>query len=247
MSRLDQTVVFHNHGAKLIAHRGMCGLRLENTLPAFRIASEHNCYGIETDVHRTRDGKFIIFHDNDTLRLTGVKKIVEDTDYDNLRSLKLSDPAHEEGRPLQMPSLDEYLHICKETGKVSFLEIKNHMESEDLDNIVQIVMEHGMLNHTIFLSFDLPNLVQLRMRLPEQKIQLLMDADAGNLMSDLTNYQLDLAISHQVLTERRLRQLQNAGIEVNVWTVDDPALAEKLSEWGVDYITTGILDEAKED
>ena len=156
------------------------------------------------------------------------------------------DPMHPEGSPLQLPTLDEYLHICRETGKTSVLEIKHHMESEDLENIVQNVMDHGMLDHTIFISFDLANLVQLRMRLPEQKIQLLMNADAGNLISELSTYQLDLDICYIELTEKRFKQLHSAGIEVNVWTVDDPDVAEELSSWGVDYITTNILEEAEE-
>lgn len=238
---MPQTVSFHNHGSKLIAHRGLSKFRLENTIPAFRLAGEHNFFGIETDVHRTRDGKFIIIHDDDTLRVTGEKKIIEETGFPVLRSLKMIDPFHPEGSPLQLPTLDEYLHICRETSKTSVLEIKHHMESEDLENIIQIVMDHGMLDHTIFISFDLANLVQLRMRLPEQKIQLLMSTDAGNLISELSTYQLDLDICFTELTEKRFKQLHSAGIEVNVWTVDDPVIAEELSSWGVDYITTNLL------
>ena len=241
-SNLTQTLAFNNHGSKLIAHRGLSAFRLENTIPAFRLAGEHNYFGIETDVHRTRDGRFIIIHDDDTLRVTGEKKTVEETGFPVLRSLKIIDPKHPEGSPLQLPTLDEYLHICKETAKTSVLEIKHHMESEDLENIVSIVMEQGMLDHTIFISFDLPNLVQLRMRLPEQPIQLLVAEDAGNLISELSNYQLDLDICYTALTERRLKQFHTAGIQVNVWTVDDPAIAEELSAWGVDYITTNILE-----
>lgn len=243
---MPQTVAFHNHGSKLIAHRGLSAFRLENTVPAFRMAGERRFFGIETDVHRTRDGKFIIIHDDDTFRMTGERKIVEETGFPSLRSLKMIDPMHPEGSPLQLPTLDEYLHVCRETGKTSVLEIKHHMESEDLENIIEIVMDHGMLDHTIFISFDLANLVQLRMRLPEQKIQLLMSSDAGNLISELSTYQLDLDICYTELTEKRFKQLHSAGIEVNVWTVDDPAVAEELSSWGVDYITTNILEDDEE-
>ena len=237
---MEETITFQNHGAKLIAHRG-CGLRVENTLPAFRRAGELSYFGIETDVHRTRDGRFIIIHDDDTQRMTGQMKIVEETGYAALRSMKIPDPAHPEQEGLQLPSVEEYLHVCRETGKVSVLELKNHMEPEDLDNVVETVMDCSMLEHTIFISFDLPNLVSLRTRLPEQPIQLLVGEDAGNYMADLSNYQLDLDIYYRSLTEKRLNQLHNAGIRVNVWTVDDPAVAEELSGWGVDYITTNCL------
>ena len=32
------------------------------------------------------------------------------------------------------------------------------------------------------------------------------------------------------------------GVEVNCWTVDDPVTAQMLSNWGVDYITSNILE-----
>lgn len=242
-----ETIPFINHGAQLIAHRGLSGLRMENTIPAFRLAGEHPFFGIETDVHRTRDGKFIIIHDDDTLRVTGQKKVVEETGFATLRSMKVLDNFGLNPEGFLMPTLQDYLHVCSETEKNCVLEIKNHMEAEDLENIIGCVMEHGMLEKTIFISFDLPNLVQLRMRLPEQPMQLLVgEEDCGNLISQLSTYQLDLDIYYQYLTEKRLNQLHNAGVKVNVWVVDDPDVAEKLSAWGVDFITTDILVSKKE-
>ena len=44
------------------------------------------------------------------------------------------------------------------------------------------------------------------------------------------------------LTEERIRAFHEAGIEVNCWTVDDPAEAERLFSWGVDYITSNVLE-----
>ena len=243
---MAEIITFRNHGARLIAHRG-CGLRVENTLPAFKLAGERPYFGIETDIHRTRDGRFIVFHDDDTERMTGQKHIVEETGYAALRSLRIPDPDHPEQEGLQMPSLEEYLHVCRDTKKTSVLELKNHMGPEDVDNIVDIVMNCSMLENIIFISFDLPTLVSLRSRLPEQPMQLLAGEDAGNLMADLTNYQLDLDIYYRSLTEKRFHQLHNAGIRVNVWTVDNPDDAEELSSWGVDYITTNLLESAEED
>ena len=48
---------------RMIAHRGVSGLERENTNAAFIAAGNRSYYGIETDLHRTRDGHFIIFHD----------------------------------------------------------------------------------------------------------------------------------------------------------------------------------------
>ena len=66
---------------KMIAHRGLSGLYVENTLGAFKAAGKSGYYGIESDVHVTLDGKFIIFHDNTTKRLSPIKVNVEKTNY----------------------------------------------------------------------------------------------------------------------------------------------------------------------
>lgn len=52
----------------------------ENSIPAFQAAIEAG-YGIELDVHLTKDGKLVVFHDDDFRRICGEKGKVEETDY----------------------------------------------------------------------------------------------------------------------------------------------------------------------
>ena len=63
----------------MVAHRGVSGLEMENTCSAFVAAGNRSYYGIETDVHVTRDGQFVIIHDDDTARVTGDSMTVEKT------------------------------------------------------------------------------------------------------------------------------------------------------------------------
>ena len=48
------------NGKKMIAHRGVSAMETENSNAAFVAAGNRTYWGIETDVHRTKDGKFII-------------------------------------------------------------------------------------------------------------------------------------------------------------------------------------------
>ena len=75
----------------MIAHRGMSGLEMENTASAFVAAGQRSHFGIETDVHRTADGEFIVIHDDNTKRVAGDEMIAEQTSYRTLRSLRLLD------------------------------------------------------------------------------------------------------------------------------------------------------------
>ena len=64
------TIKIESKQAKIIAHRGLSGIERENTCAAFVAAGNRSYFGIETDVHVTRDGKFVIIHDEITDRIT---------------------------------------------------------------------------------------------------------------------------------------------------------------------------------
>ena len=75
------TIKIENKAVKMVAHRGLSGIEKENTCSAFVAACNRATYfAVETDVHRTVDGQFVIFHDDNTARvgLDHVKKIVLD-------------------------------------------------------------------------------------------------------------------------------------------------------------------------
>ena len=67
------TIKIDKKQTKLIAHRGLSGIEVENTNAAFVAAGNRSYYGIETDIHRTSDGNFVIGHDDNYERLSGEK------------------------------------------------------------------------------------------------------------------------------------------------------------------------------
>lgn len=74
---------------KLYAHRGLHDETVpENSLTAFRLAKE-NGYGVELDVQMTKDGKLVVFHDGNLLRMCGVDGFLRDYTYEELRNFTL--------------------------------------------------------------------------------------------------------------------------------------------------------------
>ena len=227
----------------MIAHRGMSGLEKENTASAFVAAGQRSHFGIETDVHRTADGQFIIIHDDNTKRVAGDEMIVENTTFETLRAIRLLDTDDRKGRrDLIMPSLEEYLGICKKYGKVAVLELKNHFAAEDTDRIIEIIRQMDYLDQTILISFDLPNMIYVRERLPEQRAQFLVHNITDDLLDTLLRHRLDLDIRHTALTKEYTELLHSHGIQVNVWTVNTEEDAQRMIDCGVDFITTNILE-----
>ena len=227
----------------MVAHRGVSGIEKENTCSAFVAAGNRSYYGIETDVHRTRDGRFVCIHDDTTGRVAIDNLRVEESTFDTLRSLVLADTDGVKGRSdLRIPTLQEYVRVCKKYGKVGVLELKNTFEPADIQKIIDIIRAEDYLSGIIFISFSLENMIHVRALLPQQPCQFLISTFPDDLIDTLVKYSLDLDIYYKALTEENLAALREKGIRVNVWTVDKPEDAARLIGWGVDYITSNILE-----
>ena len=241
------TVKINRGNTCIIAHRGVSGLELENTCAAFVAAGNRSYYGIETDVHVTADGKFIIIHDDDTGRVAMQKLPVEGSDFAVLRQLELKRADGTTRWDLRLPSLEEYLDVCKFYGKKAVLELKNRFEKEQAQQIAAICKEKYGLENMVFISFYFDNLVYIKEFAPEAYAQYLLPKsidllERTDLVEKMLAYGFDLDISHFALTKAHVDYLHEKGIKINCWTVDDPARAEELISWGVDFITTNILE-----
>ena len=239
---MQDTIHVNLPGVKMVAHRGVSGLERENTCAAFVAAGNRSYFGVETDIHRTADGRYIVFHDDNLTRLLGDGRVVEEMRFDELRALRLTDLDGNARGDLLLPTLEEYVHICKKYDKDCVLEIKNHFEPEDIDNVIAIIRGIGWLERTIFISFDLPNMLCIREKLPQQRAQYLVSTFGDDLLSILTQNHLDLDIKYSSLSAEQVRACHEAGIKVNVWTVNEAADAERLAGYGVDFITSNILE-----
>lgn len=237
------TIKINSKNTKIVAHRGLSGIEKENTNAAFIAAGNRSYFGIETDVHRTLDGRFVCFHDDTTGRVAVDNMIIEESTFDTLRKLLLTDRNGVKGREdLKIPTLKEYIETCKRYEKVAVLELKNDFIKEDLEKICNEIIECEYLSDVIFISFSLDNLVKIREICPSQKVQYLTSEYQDSLPALLESHSFDLDILYSELNEERISLLHSKGIEVNCWTCDDKEFAEKLSAWNIDYITSNILE-----
>ena len=194
-------------------------------------------------MHLCADGSFVIFHDDNLKRLAGVDMVVEKSSYEDLKTIVLKDTCDGAVRSdLTIPTLSEYIRICKKYGKKSVLEIKNHMQKNDIRRIVDIIRELKYLDNTVFISFDFENLVSLREISSKLTLEYLVSKWSDNLTDKLKKYKMDIDIYHKEITKERVRFLHKNGILVNAWTVDTKDDAKRLISCGVDYITTNILE-----
>lgn len=254
------TIKINSGAAKMVAHRGLSGLETENSIPAFIAAGNRSYYGVETDVHVTKDGRFVVIHDDWTDRVAWDCIEVEKSTYSLVRKIVLRDmcPAagtrddnveeqsynHNTGsrQDLIIPSLEEYISICKKYDKKCILELKNLFTAEDIRRMLEEIRKLGYLEQMVFISFGLENLITLRKMLPEQALYYLSCEYNANILGILKENQLNLDIYYPILTKEIVEELHREGILVNCWTCDNKEEAERLAAWGVDYITSNLLE-----
>ena len=240
------TVKINSGGTKVIAHRGLSGIERENTCPAFVAAGNRSYFGIETDVHVTKDGKFVIIHDETTSRVSlGKYDInVEESNYSELEGIVLPDlDGKTDRKDIRIPLLEEYISICKKYEKVCVLEIKNHFEIKQIETLTDIIKKLEYIDKVIFISFDFDNCVNIKKMYPDNDVQFLMrDEITDELIENLCKYGLNLDINYKHLTKEKMEFLHSKGIMVNCWTCDNKETAHNLVSYEVDFITTNILE-----
>jgi len=240
--RLD-TIKINNGKTRMVAHRGVSGLEKENSMLAFTAAGNRSFWGIESDVHKTADGKYVMIHDDNTGRVSDTDICIEESTFDEISKIRLLDIDGEtKRRDLIVPTLDEYINICKKYEKIAVLEYKNRFKKEDIIETLGIINNLGYLEKTVFISFNFDNLVDLRVLAPKNEIQFLTKEYTPDLIGKLKEYSLGLDISYKALTEDIINEIKRSGITLNCWTVNDKEHGEWLADSGVDYITTNILE-----
>ena len=134
------TIKFDKKSTLVIAHRGLSGIEKENTNSAFVAAGNRSYYGIETDIHKTRDGHFVINHDGDFNRVAGENIVIEDSTLEEIQNIVLFNVNGEKDRyDLRPTKLENYLSICKKYEKHSVLELKSNFTDEDICKIIEII------------------------------------------------------------------------------------------------------------
>lgn len=113
-----------------IAHRGASDHAPENTLKAFRMASDLGAEMWEVDVRVSADGVCVISHDEDLGRVTGQPLAIAQNDYDALRRIDLPDGEH-------LPRLEEMITLAQELGTGLYIELKDEKAGPAVHAVLQ--------------------------------------------------------------------------------------------------------------
>ncbi len=237
------TIKFDKKNVRVIAHRGLSGIEVENTASAFVAAGNRTYYGIETDIYKTADGHFIIGHDDNYKRISGEEIYLEKESLASLEEVIFFDKDGTKNRvDLRPCRLESYLSIVKKYEKHAVLELKSDFTLDEIKKIIEIIKEYDYLDNLTFISFNYDNLLRVREVLPQQSVQYLFWKINDEELDRLERDKIDIDVWCKELTKEQIDKAHSRGLAVNCWTVDEKENAELLAEWGIDYITSNILE-----
>ncbi len=239
---------------RIAAHRGDSEYFPENTIPAFESASALGVDVIETDVHLTKDGEIVIWHDPTLERNTDGKGTVESHTLSELKELDAGytftrgDGAFPfRGKGVRMATLREALEACP--GMRFNIDLKSQ-EEDIVDRYLDVIRSCRAEDRVCTASFHLDNLRKLRRAAPEmltsistmEVIPLLLRQKIHALPSSFRRkiiFQVPVSQYHvRIITERFVRDMHSRDAVVMVWTINDSSTMEKLYRMGVDTIMT---------
>ena len=135
---------------KIIGHRGVAGLTLENTLSSFELARLLGVDAVELDIHKTKDNRLVVCHDHDLERVGNARVKIADLDLKELQHIVLSDGQS------RVPTLDGALNALGDVPVI--IELKSH-DSTDL--LLETIAQHPHKTISV-ASFKHDELTKLR-------------------------------------------------------------------------------------
>ncbi len=212
----------------IIAHRGASAEKPENTLAAFRRALALEVDGIELDVHVTRDGVPVVFHDASLSRLTGTRGRLARRTWPELQQLQVH------GRE-PIPQLVDVLRLTRGLAVVQ-IEIKGG----PVTPIIHAIQAARAADWVILASFHANLIVEARLLAPAIPRMLISEGRAAplTLVKRLAACgAVGLSVNHAAIRSAVwIRYFQQRGYSVWSWTVNEPAVAKRLAGWGIDAL-----------
>ncbi|AWE07880.1 glycerophosphodiester phosphodiesterase [Lysinibacillus sp. 2017] len=157
----------------IFAHRGATSYAVENTMKAFQKAKSLGVDGIELDLQLSKDAVFIVFHDLDLLRLTGVRKLVSNCTFDELMSFNLGTKFKRRFSRHRMMAFQDIVKWANEENMALNIELKESILNNE-DVLREVLQSLELPENSHFSSFYEPLLKVVKETRPQYETALII-------------------------------------------------------------------------
>lgn len=241
----------------IIGHRGASAVAPENTMASFREAIAVGADGIEFDVRLTRDGVPVVIHDSTLHRTAGLPERVADLTWSEIRSVDVGSWfARRKNLPPgsfaneTVPGLRDLFTLFQSNDLTLCLEMKCDSVAEYAplaEACCRLVDEYGLKDRVIVECFKLPALTILKQFDAEIKTAALFEPSFSTpsvLLDQSVIAQANavgasyLALHYRLARHSLVEKAKQAGLQMALWTVDDPTWIERARAMGIEALIT---------
>jgi len=226
----------------ILGHRGASALAPENTLAAFSRAISDGANGIEFDVRLSRDGVAVVIHDA-SLKRTGLvdRAVVELTaaelceiDVGSWFAERTTNP-RESFRGEKLPTLAHVFELFSTTSGLLYVEMKCRPEEGEAlaAEVVRLTRESDMVERVVVESFDHSAIAAIKRSDSAIRTAALFEPQLTHPIWTIRRLRMvdaalavaadEVALHHTLAAERVVEKARQAGLEVVIWTVEDPS------------------------
>lgn len=233
----------------IVAHRGASYDAPENTVASAKLAFQNHADALELDIWLSKDGQLVVSHDQNLKRTTGRDAKVTDLTLAEIKQLDAGKWKEPKFTGEKVATLDELLATIP-AGKRVFIEIK---PGPEIVPALKATLEKTALQRTqlVIITFNYESARAAKLAMPDLPVSYLVSykpaKDTGKpprsleeLVADCKAARLDgLDLeSKWPLDAAAAKRIKDAGLRLDVWTVDDPAVAKHWIALGAAGVTT---------
>ena len=226
----------------LTAHRGLSNVAPENSAPAIVEAGKAGYYAAEFDIAPTKDGVWILMHDDTVDRMTDGEGKVSDFTYSEISELKFDKGNGIENYPdLKIATLEEALAICEEYSMRAMIEVKGGTP-EDMAALAELIKSKKLINEPLIIDFNSERLEALRVADPDFELWYLVSKISDESIDFAEKHNTGIAFNHKKTANLfKIDDVKDRGITCAAWTVDRLPAMDILCALGVEFITTNRI------
>ena len=240
------------------AHRGASGYAPENTLAAFQMAVDMNADGIECDIHLSKDGVFVVCHDETIDRTSDGSGKINEMTYAEISKHNFGCKFHPHyfsaENFLTAPTLEQMLDVVKDMRVIN-IEVKEFAgdEAKALNDFYAILEKYGIIDRVIVSSFNVGLLKRLKALHPDLFTGYLYHPGVKSDTYECFPWEVAVqtALDHNCnaihpeiksLTKEVVYDAHAHGLKVNCWTANNREMVEKAIEIGCDGLISNYPD-----
>ena len=223
---------------RLISDGGCGYLEVDNSFNAFLASCNRMYLGVKADIRYTKDRVIVTSRYRDLQKVANKKIHISLTNYDELKKIPLNNDEFS-----HITTLNIFLDLCIKYRKIPCIEIHPPISDSELNKLIEIIKSYDLTKKCKIISKDIKYLKYIRSIDLDLLLELRVKNFTDNTFFDCIKYHIDLVFPKNKLSKDLVDLCHENRIKVGTTNIDDPVTALILSDMGLDFIYTTVLEE----